>query len=87
MRFGILPQVLPVLLSYVMYYFESNIRSATILGIVGAGGIGLQLADRIRVNNGDEVGFLLMMILLTVSCLDLLSKTMRRQFIYVSSSP
>jgi phosphonate transport system permease protein len=81
MRFGILPQVLPLLLSYVMYYFESNTRSATILGIVGAGGIGLQLADRIRVNNWDEVGFLLMMILLTVSCLDLLSKTIRRQFI------
>ena len=45
-------------LSHVLYYFESNTRSATILGVVGAGGIGLQLADRIRVNNWDEVGFL-----------------------------
>ena len=81
MRFGILPQVLPVLLSHVLYYFESNTRSATILGVVGAGGIGLQLADRIRVNNWDEVGFLLMMILLTVSLIDQLSKTIRRRFI------
>ena len=81
MRFGILPQVLPVMLSHVLYYFESNTRSATILGVVGAGGIGLQLADRIRVNNWDEVGFLLIMILLTVSCIDQLSKTIRRRFI------
>ena len=81
MRFGILPQVLPVLLSHILYFFESNTRSATILGVVGAGGIGLQLADRIRVNNWDEVGFLLMMILLTVSLIDQLSKTIRRRFI------
>ena len=79
MRFGILPQALPILLSHVLYYFESNTRSATILGVVGAGGIGLQLADRIRVNNWDEVGFLLIMILLTVSCIDQLSKTIRRR--------
>eukprot|EP01036_Dinobryon_divergens_P049933 gene49933-66885_t len=46
-RFGILPQVLPVLLSQVLYYFESNTRSATIIGIVGAGGIGLYLANEI----------------------------------------
>ena len=81
MRFGILPQVLPVMLSHILYYFESNTRSATILGVVGAGGIGLQLADRIRVNNWDEVSFILMMILLTVSLIDLLSKTIRRRFI------
>jgi phosphonate transport system permease protein len=80
-RFGILPQVLPVLLSHALYYFESNTRSATILGVVGAGGIGLQLADRIRVNNWDEVGFLLIMILLTVSLIDQLSRVVRRRFI------
>ena len=42
-RFGLLPQVLPVMASQVLYVFESNTRSATIIGIVGAGGIGLQL--------------------------------------------
>jgi len=51
------------------------------LGVVGAGGIGLQLADRIRVNNWDEVGFLSIMILLTVSLIDQLSKLIRRHFI------
>jgi phosphonate transport system permease protein len=39
MRFGILPQVVPVLLSHILYFFESNTRSATILEVVGAGGI------------------------------------------------
>jgi phosphonate transport system permease protein len=80
-RFGILPQVLPVLLSHVLYYFESNTRSATILGVVGAGGIGLQLADRIRVHNGDEVGFILMLILVTVTGIDWFSKVIRERLI------
>jgi phosphonate transport system permease protein len=81
MRFGILPQVLPVMLSHTLCFFESNTRSATILGVVGAGGIGLQLADRIRVNNWDEVAFILIMILLAVALIDRLSKTIRGRFI------
>jgi phosphonate transport system permease protein len=44
-RFGLLPQVLPVIAGQVLYFIESNTRSATIIGIVGAGGIGLQLAE------------------------------------------
>lgn len=55
----------------VLYFFESNTRSATIPGIVGAGGIGLHLSDRIRVNNGDEVTFILCLILITVYVIDL----------------
>jgi phosphonate transport system permease protein len=82
MRFGILPQVLPVMLSHALYYFESNTRSATILGVVGAGGIGLHLADRIRVHNWDEVGFILIMILLTVTLIDLPSKSIRGRFLW-----
>lgn len=81
MRFGILPQVLPVMLSNSLYYFESNTRSATILGIVGAGGIGLQLSDRIRVNNWDEACFIILMILVTVSLIDMLSRTIRMRII------
>jgi phosphonate transport system permease protein len=80
-RFGMVPQVLPVMLSHVLYYFESNPRSATILGVVGAGGIGLQLADRIRVNNWDEACFIIILILLTVSLIDTLSKAIRLRFI------
>jgi phosphonate transport system permease protein len=80
-RFGMLPQVLPVMLSNALYYFESNTRSATILGVVGAGGIGLQLSDRIRVNNWDEVGFIVLLILGTVTLIDLLSRAVRLRLI------
>lgn len=81
MRLGILPQVLPVMLSNSLYYFESNTRSATILGVVGAGGIGLHLSDRIRANNWDEAAFIVLMILLTVSAIDYLSHHLRARFI------
>ena len=80
-RFGILPQVLPVMLSNTLYFFESNTRSATILGVVGAGGIGLHLSDRIRVNNWDEASFIIIMILITVFLIDILSRQVRRKFI------
>jgi phosphonate transport system permease protein len=83
-RFGVLPQVLPVMLSNALYYFESNTRSATILGVVGAGGIGTQLADRIRINNWDEVGFIVLMILGTVALIDTLSGKIRLRIIHPS---
>lgn len=81
MRFGIFPQVFPLILSNALYYFESNTRSATILGVVGAGGIGTQLADRIRINSWDEVGFIVLMILATVAVIDTLSKEIRLRII------
>lgn len=69
-RFGIVPQVLPVFLSQVLYYFESNTRSATIIGIVGAGGIGLILSEQIRTLEFQQVSFVILMILLTVTIID-----------------
>lgn len=81
MRFSIFPQIFPVILSNALYFFESNIRSATILGVVGAGGIGLQLSDRIRINNWDEASFIIILILITVSIIDTLSKKIRLFFI------
>jgi phosphonate transport system permease protein len=86
MRFGMLPQVLPVMMSHILYYFESNTRAATILGVVGAGGIGLQLADRIRINNWDEVSFLLLMILSAVTLIDVLSKAIRLRIIHAGET-
>ena len=53
-RFGLLPQVLPIIAGQVLYSFESNTRSATIIGIVGAGGIGLQLSEQIRTYDFDR---------------------------------
>jgi phosphonate transport system permease protein len=80
-RFGLLPQVLPVLLAQVLYAFESNTRSAAILGVVGAGGIGLQIAERIKVRYWDEVSFIIILILMTVALIDHVSARVRRRLI------
>jgi phosphonate transport system permease protein len=76
-RFGLLPQVIPILASQVLYYFESNTRSATIIGIVGAGGIGLQLAEQIRVLEWQKVSFLILLIMIAVASIDWLSGKLR----------
>jgi phosphonate transport system permease protein len=81
-RFGVLPQVLPVILSNALYIFESNTRSATILGIVGAGGIGFFLSDRIRTMRWEEASFIMILILVTVYLIDALSKWIRRRLIH-----
>jgi ABC-type amino acid transport system permease subunit len=80
-RFGILPQVLPVLLAQTLYSCESNTRSAAILGVVGAGGIGLQIAERIKVRFWDEVSFIIILILATVALIDIISSRVRRRLI------
>jgi phosphonate transport system permease protein len=76
-RFGLLPQVLPVIAGQVLYFIESNTRSATIIGIVGAGGIGLQLAEQIRVLEWQKVSFLILMILVAVAAIDFVSGKLR----------
>lgn len=76
-RFGLLPQVLPVIASQVLYYIESNTRSSTIIGIVGAGGIGLYLAETIRTLEWQQVSFLILLILAAVSAIDFLSGKLR----------
>lgn len=81
LRFGVLPQVLPVMLAQALYFFESNTRSAAILGVVGAGGIGLQIAERIKVRHWDEVAFIILLMVLTVAAIDTLSGALRRRLI------
>jgi phosphonate transport system permease protein len=76
-RFGLMPQVLPVIAGQVLYFIESNTRSATIIGIVGAGGIGLQLAEQIRVLEWQKVSFLILMILVAVAAIDWISTRLR----------
>lgn len=80
-RFGLIPAVLPVLGSQVLYFFESNTRSATIIGIVGAGGIGQYLTELIRVLELQQVAFLVLMILVTVAAIDAVSGRLRRALI------
>ncbi len=77
LRFALIPQIFPVIASQVLYYFESNTRSATIIGIVGAGGIGLHLAEQIRILEWNVVAFLVLMILVAVAIIDWVSSRLR----------
>ena len=76
-RFGLLPEVFPVLASQVLYFFESNTRSATIIGIVGAGGIGLHLAEAIRTLELQQASFIILLILVAVAAIDVVSGQLR----------
>ncbi len=76
-RFGILPQVAPVMAGQLLYLFESNTRSSTIIGIVGAGGIGLHLAEMIRTLEFQAVSFIILLILLLVAVIDFISGRLR----------
>jgi len=76
-RFGLLPQILPIIAGQILYFFESNVRLSTIIGIVGAGGIGLQLSEQIRTYDFDQVAFDIIMILITVAFIDWLSSKLR----------
>lgn len=77
-RFGIVPQVLPVLAGQILYLFESNTRSSTIIGIVGAGGIGLHLSEQIRTLEWQHVSLLIIMILVAVGLTDAIASRLRR---------
>jgi phosphonate transport system permease protein len=79
--FGVLPQVMPLWISYTLYRFESNVRSAAVVGIVGAGGIGALLWDVIRGFQYAQTMAIMIMIIVTVSVLDLLSARIRRTLI------
>ena len=79
--FGVIPQVMPLWISYSLYRFESNIRSATVVGMVGAGGIGYTFYELMRGFYYAEVASVLLIIIVTVSALDLISARVRKLFI------
>jgi phosphonate transport system permease protein len=76
-RFAILPQVLPNFLSYVLLRFEINVRGATVIGFVGAGGIGQELYTVISFNYYQEIGAIIVLIIAAVSLIDLTSERLR----------
>lgn len=84
-RFGLLPQVLPVMASQILYFFESNTRSATIIGIVGAGGIGQYLYEEIKVLEWGHVSFLVLLVLAAVVAIDAVSARLR--FAVIGNGP
>jgi phosphonate transport system permease protein len=79
--YGVLPQVMPLLISYSLYRFESNVRSATVVGMVGAGGIGVTLWEAIRGFQFQQTCALMVLIIVTVSLLDFFSQRLRKHFI------
>ena len=81
LRFAVLPQVLPVMISQALYSIESNSREATILGLVGAGGIGLRLSERIQINAWDQVAYVIVLILISVAVIDTTSRILRLRLI------
>jgi phosphonate transport system permease protein len=81
-RFGVIPQITPVLLSQLLYYLESNTRSATVIGAITGGGIGLLLTQAmITQKDWEEVSYYIILILLMVMLMDTLSGWLRRKLI------
>ncbi len=79
--YGVLPQVMPLWLSFTLYRFESNVRSASVVGMVGAGGIGVVLFEVIRGFQYAQTCAVLIILVATVSLIDLASAWLRKRFI------
>lgn len=79
--YGVIPQVLPLWISYSLYRFESNVRSATVVGMVGAGGIGVILWESIRGFQFQQTCAVMIVIIICVTLTDLLSQRLRKAFI------
>ncbi len=79
--YGVIPQVMPLWISYSLYRFESNVRSASVVGMVGAGGIGMLLWESIRGFEYSATAAMLLVVIVAVSIIDLISAMIRKQFI------
>lgn len=81
-RYGVVPQVMPVFLSQALYFWEANIRGATVVGAVGAGGIGLKLIEAMRTNQDwENVAYMVILILIVVFVFDNISNALRSRLI------
>jgi len=79
--YGVIPQVMPLWTSYALYRFEANVRSASVVGMVGAGGIGMVLWDVIRGFQYAQTAAVLLMLVISVSLIDFASARLRRTLI------
>ncbi|WP_216838334.1 phosphonate ABC transporter, permease protein PhnE [Vibrio atypicus] len=79
--YGVLPQVLPLWISFTLYRLESNVRSATVVGMVGAGGIGVLLWEAIRGFQFQQTACIMLIVIVTVSLIDFASQHIRKVFI------
>ena len=87
LRWGVLPQVLPEIVAFWIYRFEINIRESAILGVVGAGGIGVSLVNTINYNRYEKAGMALIVIVVTVIIIDTFSGRLRRRIIEGGDKP
>jgi len=86
-RFGVIPQIMPVFLSQTIYYLESNTRSATIIGALGAGGIGLLLVEIMRTQRDwENTLYIIVLTILVVFLMDGVSGWLRRRLIAGASA-
>jgi len=79
--YAVIPQTMPHFVSMVLYRFESDVRSASILGFVGAGGIGFYLFDKLRAFENADVCAILIVIVITVWAIDKASAVIRKKYI------
>ena len=79
--FGVVPQVIPLWASFTLYRFETNVRSATVLGIVGAGGIGHSLFENIRSFQYAETAAIILIVVLSVMVIDMVSAQLRKMLV------
>lgn len=79
--FGVIPQVIPLWTSFVLYRFESNVRSASVLGIVGAGGIGVSLYQSFRAFRYQDVCAILIILIVAVAIIDTVSAKLRNRLV------
>lgn len=81
LRFGVLPQVMPTITAYWLYRFEINLRASAVIGLVGAGGIGLELREQLFFRNYARVGTVLLLTIVVVLVIDAISARLRRRII------
>ena len=79
--YGVIPQVLPLWISYSLYRFESNVRSASVVGMVGAGGVGVVLFEAIRGFQYAQTAAVMLIVVVFVTAIDLVSARIRERFI------
>jgi len=79
--YGVIPQVLPLWSSFSLYRFETLVRSATVLGIVGAGGIGFTFYESFRAFQYDRAAAVIIVVVVVVSLIDILSSQLRKRLI------
>jgi phosphonate transport system permease protein len=85
MRYGALPQVAPAFLSYGLLRFEINVRAASVLGFVGAGGIGQELYTAIKSFAYTDISAIAIMLIISVALIDMVSERLRHRIIGAAS--